>query len=71
MHNQCIIIDCKRFNAKISSTRKITGNCSHLGILAPGVDDLVPQANRKRVLQVFDQIVYVFYSDGYADKVCW
>ena len=41
------------------------------GILRNGVRDLLPQGNRKRALQVFDQIVYVFYSDGYADKVSW
>jgi hypothetical protein len=33
------------------------------GILPNGVHNLLPQGNRKRALQVFDQIVHVFYSD--------
>ena len=39
------------------------------GILPNGVHNLLPQGNRKRALQIFDQIVHVFYSDGDADKV--
>lgn len=41
------------------------------GILPNGVHNLLPQGNRKRALQVFDQIVHVFYSDRNADKVSW
>jgi O-acetylhomoserine/O-acetylserine sulfhydrylase-like pyridoxal-dependent enzyme len=40
-------------------------------MLPNDVYGLLPRGNRKRALQVFDQIVHVFYSDGYADKVCW
>jgi len=32
--------------------------------------NLLPRDNRKRARQIFDKIVQVFYSDGYADKVC-
>jgi hypothetical protein len=38
--------------------------------LPNGVHNLLSPGNRKRALQVLNQIVHVFYSDGYADKVC-
>jgi len=45
---------------------------AHKGrILVNGGHGLLPRGNRKRTLQVLDQIVDVLYSDGYADKVGW
>src|SRR4029077_14244915 len=40
----------------------LNGTQGPCGILPNDVHNLLPQGNRKRALQVFDQIVHAFYS---------
>jgi len=64
------LITAQRWRPSAIGIKHFYGN-RRVRFLLNGVRGLLPHGNRERALQVFDQIVHVFYSDRDADKVCW